>query len=85
MIMSTANNNFKIYIKSSEDIIFWLLEWNKYYRVCGFIGEEAKCLPMLNSIPEGKFKYWGKDTDGGEMFLRQSISLSKESPDFYFE
>ena len=85
MIMSTANNNFKIYIKYSEDIIFWLLEWNKYYRVCGFIGEEAKCLPMLNSIPEGKFKYWGKDTDGGEMFLRQSISLSKESPDFYFE
>lgn len=85
MIMSTANNNFKIYIKSSKDIIFWLLEWNKYYRVCGFIGEEAKCLPKLNSIPEGKFKYWGKDTDGGEMFLRQSISLSKESPDFYFE
>ena len=85
MIMSTANNNFKIYIKASENIIFWLLEWNKYYRVCGFIGEKAKCLPILETIPEVKYKYWGKDSDGGEMFLRRSIPLKKDSPDFIFE
>lgn len=84
MIMSTANNNFKIYIKASEDIIFWLLEWNKYYRVCGFIGEKAKCLHILETIPEEKYKYWGKDTDGGEIFLRQLIPLKKGSPDFIF-
>ena len=85
MIMSTANNNFKIYIKASEDIIFWLLEWNKYYRVCGFIGEESKCLPIINAIPEEKFKYWGKDTDGGEMFLKRCIPLKEDLPDFIFD
>lgn len=85
MIMSTANNNFKIYIKASEVIIFWLLEWNKYYRVCGFIGEEAKCFSILKAIPEEKFKYWGKDADDGEMFLRRCIPLKEDSPDFIFD
>ena len=85
MILSTANDNFKIYIKTSEEIIFWLLEWNQYYRVCGFIGENEKCSSVIDSIPEESFKYLGNDIDNGKMYIKQCHPLNENSPDFIFD
>lgn len=84
MITSTANNNFKIYIKGENEIIFWLLEWNKYYRTCGFIGEQKSCNKIINLIPETTYKYIGKDENNMPLFFRKSTPLKNGSADFRF-
>lgn len=84
MIMTTANNNFKIYIKTSDDIIFWLLEWNKFCRVCGFIGEYSKCSSIIEKIPEEDFKYIGKNENKITTAIRRNTALKEDSPDFIF-
>lgn len=84
LIKTTAKNNFKVYIKSNNEIIFWLLEWNMYYRVCGFIGNSIECSKIIDSIPEEPYRYVGKDKDGISLFLRRSIPLSHNSVDFIF-
>lgn len=68
LIKTTAKNNFKVYIKSNNEIIFWLLEWNMYYRVCGFIGNSIECSKIIDSIPEEPYRYVGKDKDGISLF-----------------
>lgn len=81
----TSNGFFKAVLKSdptTPTVMFWALEWNKYYRVAGFI-----CLPedmerMKPGIPKMEI-YRTTDREGREVFLRREIRQSAETDSLF--
>ena len=82
--IDTAKGFYKAVIKieTTTKVLFWAFEWNKSFRICGFIGDEISIDPIIKKIPK---ENWSIIHQEGEKIIRTKteIPYSKETDNLF--
>jgi len=85
--LSTLDGFFRCKIlcnnKNPRETWFWILEWNKFFRVCGFIGDLKEVQSIVTLLPKATIGM-SKDENGDTIKFRKEIPLS-DSDDHVFD